>query len=76
MAIDTPVIWEKVIKIHAQIRPRSEQSYVPTELMRTETVREQKPVRGVEGRTAILRKEWMKNYETVREWRKGKGSKA
>lgn len=41
--------------------------------MRIETVRKQKPVHGVQDGAAILRKERMRNYERVREWREGKG---
>lgn len=59
-------------KLRAKIRPRSEQSHVPCEVMRNETVRKQKPVHGVEDGAAILRKGGMRNYERVREWREGK----
>ena len=41
--------------------------------MRTVTVRKQKPTHGGEDGAAVLRKEWMTNYERVREWGEGKG---
>lgn len=46
---------------------------MPSEVIRLETVRKQKPAHGVQDGAAIRRKEGMRNYERVREWREGKG---
>lgn len=48
---------------------------MPTEVMRTKTVRKQKPVHGEEDETAILRKEETRNSESEGMEEKGREGK-